>query len=189
MSAQPTGVDAGEPFIPIPGDLPGIAGLMAFKPPLGGKLAGLAQQLLRGASLLTEAEREMIAAFVSTRNDCYFCSHLHAAVTIHLLDGDEATVRAVLDSVEPTPVNPKMRALLGIAAKVQHSGRDVGAEDIAQARAAGAQDEDIHDAVLVAAAFCMFNRYVDGLAAITPRDDAIYERLGELRARSGYERS
>jgi uncharacterized peroxidase-related enzyme len=185
-SAAASGSAARGPYISVPDGLPGMAGLVAFKPSSGGQLQALAQQLLRGPSPLSQGEREMIAAFVSSRNDCYFCAHLHTAVAAHLLGSDREAVCAVIDGVDTARVSEKMRALLRIAAKVRRSGKDVAPADVEQARAAGAGDEDIYDAVLVAAAFCMFNRYVDGLAAITPRDDAVYNRIGGLRADQGY---
>ncbi|WP_069163457.1 carboxymuconolactone decarboxylase family protein [Nocardia altamirensis] len=175
-----------EPFIDVPPDVPGIRGLFAFKPETGAALSGFAQQLLRGPSPLTPGERETIATFVSSRNNTYFCTQSHAATAALLVDGGRATIDAVIDDVETAAVDPKLRALLRIADKVRESGLDVTGEDVAAARAAGAKDEDIHDAVLVAAAFCMFNRYVDGLAAITPRDPAAYEQMGQRLAGSGY---
>lgn len=177
MSEQSTGTR--QPFIPVPNGRPGLGGLVSCKPQSGTVLNELAQQLLRGPSPLSEGERELIAAHVSRRNDCYFCSHVHAAVAANLLG---------CDSADTAPVSEKMHALLHIAGKVQRSGLDVRPEDVARARAAGATDEDIHDAVLVAAAFCTFNRYVDGLAAITPKDDTLYTQLGGLLAGQGYVR-
>lgn len=174
------------PHIAIPDDLPGMAGLAAYKPSSGSKVQALGQELLRGPSPLSPGERELIGAFVSSLNDCYFCAHLHTGVAAYLLDSDRDAVCAVITEVDTAPVSDKLKALLSIAAKVASSGRDVTADDISRARAAGAEDEDIHDTVLVAAAFCMFNRFVDGLRAITPRDDAVYDRIGKLRADDGY---
>ncbi|WP_328993316.1 peroxidase-related enzyme [Kribbella sp. NBC_01245] len=178
--------NASAPHIAVPDGLPGMAGLMAYKPSLGSRIQAFAQELLRGPSPLSPGERELIAAFVSSRNECYFCAHLHTGVAAYLLDSDRDAVCTVIADVDTAPVSDKLRALLTIAAKVANSGRDVTSADIAGARAAGAEDEDIHDAVLVAAAFCMFNRYVDGLRAITPRDDAVYDRIGRVRADDGY---
>jgi alkylhydroperoxidase family enzyme len=78
-----------------------------------------------------------------------------------------------------------MKALLHIAGKVQISGRAVMAADIAAAREQGADDREIHDTVLIAAAFSMFNRYVDGLGSWTPTDPAVYEEMGRRMAK-GY---
>ena len=166
--------------------MPGIAGLAAYKPSSGAPLLALANELLRGPSPLSTADRELIAAFVSSRNGCTFCSRTHQAVAGQLLADGGAAACAVVDDVDTAPVSDKLRALLRIAEKVARSGRDVLASDVDAARAAGASDEEVHDAVLVAAAFCMFNRYVDGLAALTPDDDATYDFLGAVLAADGY---
>ncbi|WP_051022878.1 carboxymuconolactone decarboxylase family protein [Nocardia pneumoniae] len=175
-----------EPFIAVPGDLPGIRGLFAFKPETGAALSEFAQTLLRGSSPLTPGERETIAAFVSSRNKTYFCTQSHSATAAALVEGGRDVIDAVIDDVESAAIDPKLRALLRIADKVRQSGLDVTREDVENARAAGAKDEDIHDAVLVASAFCMFNRYVDGLATIAPRERATYEQIGQLLATAGY---
>ncbi|WP_454195735.1 carboxymuconolactone decarboxylase family protein [Nocardia sp. Marseille-Q1738] len=175
-----------EPFIDVPGDLPGIRGLFAFKPETGAALSEFAQTLLRGSSPLSPGERETIAAYVSSRNKTYFCTQSHAATAAVLVEGGRDAIDAVIDDVESAAIDPKLRALLRIADKVRQSGLDVTQEDVENARAAGAKDEDIHDAVLVAAAFCMFNRYVDGLATIAPQERATYEQIGQLLATAGY---
>lgn len=95
-------------------------------------------------------------------------------------------VCAAIAEPATAPLTDRMRALLAIAGKVQQSGKDVTPSDVDVARAAGAGDEDIHDTVLVAAAFCMFNRYVDGLATSTPTDPAVYEMIGQHLAENGY---
>ena len=151
------------PHIALPEGLPGITSGFAFRPETARPMRELAEVLLRGANTLTSAEREMIATLVSDRNDCHFCQASHRAAAAHHLDGNYAVVDAVRRDFESAPISPKLKALLAIAAKVQQSGRQVTASDVAAARAAGACDTEIHDAVLIAAAFCMFNRYVDGL--------------------------
>jgi uncharacterized peroxidase-related enzyme len=148
----------------------------------------LAETLLRGPNTLTSAEREMIAAFVSSRNDCHFCQASHSAAAAHHLDGDYAKVDAVKRDFEDAPVSPKLKALLAIAARVQQGGKQVTSADIDRAKREGATDVEIHDAILIAAAFCMFNRYVDGLATMTPSDPAAYDVMGQRMAREGYVR-
>jgi uncharacterized peroxidase-related enzyme len=162
---------------------------MAAYPETEVHLNGLAEALLRGPSSLTPAERELIAAYVSGGNACFFCTNAHAAAARHLLGPAAAVVDQVLEDFEAAPVSEKLRALLRIAAKVRQGGCQVTAEDVARARAAGADDRAVHDTVLIAAAFCMFNRYVDGLATWAPRDAAAYRRAGALLARNGYLKS
>src|SRR5262249_26762019 len=152
-------------------------------------LNGLAEALLRGPSSLTPAEREVIAAYVSFRNDCYFCTNCHASAARHLLGPERQIMDQVLGDVQQAPISDRLRALLVIAGKVQQGGRRVTDDDVAQARAAGADDKAIHDTVLIAAAFCMFNRYVDGLATLTPQDSAAYDQMGAMLAQNGYANS
>jgi uncharacterized peroxidase-related enzyme len=146
----------------------------------------LAEVLLRGPNSLTSGERELIATYVSTRNECHFCQASHRAAAAHHLDGDYALVDAVRHDPETAPVSAKLKALLAIAGKVQRGGSQVTRADIARARAEGATDREVHDAVLIAAAFCMFNRYVDGLATWTPHDHDAYHQMGERMAKQGY---
>jgi uncharacterized peroxidase-related enzyme len=149
----------------------------------------LAETLLRGPNTLTSGEREMIATFVSSRNECAFCRDSHRAAAAHHLGGNYELVDAVRRDYQNAPVSPKLKALLAIAAKVQESGKQVTADDVAQARSAGATDVEIHDTVLIAAAFSMFNRYVDGLATLTPSDPRAYDAMGERMAHQGYVRA
>jgi uncharacterized peroxidase-related enzyme len=176
------------PHISLPEGLPGITSGFAFRPETARPMRELAEVLLRGSNTLTSAEREMIATFVSDRNDCHFCQASHRAAAAHHMGGRYDIVDAVKRDVNSAPVSPKLKALLAIAAKVQDSGKQVTPADVERARAAGASDVEIHDAVLIAAAFCMFNRYVDGLATFTPRDDAAYDQMGQRMAREGYVR-
>jgi uncharacterized peroxidase-related enzyme len=174
----------GVPHIDLP-PLPGIAGLLAGHPEFAGPLNSLAEALLRGPSPLTPAHRETIAAYVSRRNECTFCAETHGAVARQLArnGADPASAPAGED---PAETDPRLRALLAIAEKVRVDGRSVTAEDIARAREAGADDRAIHDTVLIAAAFSMFNRYVDGLDTLTPKDPALYERRAQTLAEHGY---
>jgi uncharacterized peroxidase-related enzyme len=165
--------------------VPGIRSLVLFRPETGRHLYDLAQVLLRGPSPLTEAERELIAAYVSNRNNCIFCMSSHAAAARCLLGEDQGLVDEVLRDMQQSPVSDKMKALLNIAGKVQVSGREVSPRDIATARLLGADDREIHDTVLIAATFSMFNRYVDGLATFTPTEPAVYEEMGKRMAK-GY---
>ena len=174
------------PHIALPADLPGISSAMAFRPETAVHLRGLAETLLRGPNTLTSAERESIAAFVSSRNACKFCYLSHRAAAAHHAGGDYSFVDAVTSGAGAVTVSAKLRALLAIAGKVQQGGQQVGEDDIAWARAEGATDLEIHDTVLIAAVFCMANRYVDGLATWAPDDPELYARAGAFRAANGY---
>ncbi|MFN8288898.1 MAG: peroxidase-related enzyme [Chitinophagaceae bacterium] len=171
--------------IKVPEDVPGIRSLVLFRPETGEHLYELAQVLLRGASPLSEAERELIAAYVSKRNECVFCMSSHAAASRCLYGEEKNIVDEVLNDLPHSGISDKLKSLLVIAGKVQVLGREVKEQDIAEARKQGAADREIHDTVLIAAAFSMFNRYVDGLASFTPTDPAIYEEMGKRMA-AGY---
>ncbi|HTF20297.1 MAG TPA: peroxidase-related enzyme [Chryseolinea sp.] len=174
------------PHIKVPDDVPGIRSLVMFRPDTGRHLYELAEVLLRGESPLTPAERELIAAYVSRRNACVFCSCSHAAASrVHFGDA-EAVVDAVLTNPETAPISAKFRALLVIADKTRERGNLVTADHIAAARDEGATDREIHDTVLIAASFSMFNRYVDGLDTLTPTDPAAYAPMGVRMATVGY---
>jgi len=174
------------PHIAIPGNLPGIRGLMAFRPESAKPLNELVDVLLRQESSLTSGERELIATFVSAGNDCKYCQTIHGAIAAHDLGGDGALVEQVKRDPSAAPISEKLKALLAIAAKVRESGRSVTDGDVARARELGATDREIHDTVLIAAAFCMFNRYVDGLATIAPDDPEFYRARAEVICRDGY---
>jgi uncharacterized peroxidase-related enzyme len=169
--------------------MPGITAGFAFRPDTAKPMRELAEVLLRGPSTLTSGEREMIATFVSTRNDCAFCRDSHRAAAAHHLGGNYDLVDAVAGDYQKAPISPKLKALLAIASKVREGGRHVTPEDVARARREGATDVEIHDTVLIAAAFCMFNRYVDGLATLTPADPSAYDAMGRRMAQQGYVRA
>ncbi|HET6569253.1 MAG TPA: peroxidase-related enzyme [Rhodothermales bacterium] len=171
--------------VPVPEGMPGIRGLMAYRPETALPLNHLVEVLLQGPSPLTKGERELIATYVSSLNRCKFCASTHGAVARHHLN-DAAVVQRVIEDPEAAEISPKLKALMRIAARVQQGGRTVTDADVATARAEGATDVEIHDAVLIAAAFCMFNRYVDGLATSAPDDPSIYDQIGSYRAANGY---
>lgn len=173
-------------YINVADGIPGIRSLVMFRPETGRYLYELAQVLLRGDSPLSEAERELIAAYVSHLNECMFCMNSHAAAARCLYGTDSDFVDQVLHDMQHAGVSPKLKSLLHIAGKVQKLGKEVKEEDVAAARAMGANDRDIHDTVLIAAAFSMFNRYVDGLESLTPTDPETYAAMGMRMAMNGY---
>lgn len=173
------------PHIQLPEGLPGIRGAMAFRPETAKPLNELVEILLHGPNSLTPGERELIATYVSTENDCYYCQTIHGAIAAASL-GDEALVKKVKVDFQNAAISDKLKALLVIAGQVQKGGKHVTSSSVADARAAGATDMEIHDTVLIAAAFCMYNRYVDGLGTTQPKDEAMYRERGKRVARDGY---
>jgi uncharacterized peroxidase-related enzyme len=172
--------------ISLPPDLPGIRGPMAFRPETAKPLNELVDVLLRGPHSLSPGERELIATYVSSQNDCRYCQTIHGAIAAHHLDHNEALVATVQTDFEHASISDKLKALLVIARKTAEGGKSVTAADVALARARGATDLEIHDAVLIAAVFCMCNRYVDGLATWAPDDPAFYRQRAALVAEHGY---
>jgi uncharacterized peroxidase-related enzyme len=174
------------PHIDVDKDLPGIRSLMAFRPETAAPLGALAEILLRDKEGLSPADRELIATYVSYLNDCFYCHHSHGEIAVCYLDGNRDLVNAVRKNYKEAPISEKLKSLLQIAGKVQQSGKSVLPEDINNAKQHGATDRDIHDAVLIAAAFCLFNRYVDGLASVAPQDLSTYPLRAKQVAEQGY---
>ena len=175
------------PFIPLEEHLPGITGLLEYRKDTAAPIRELTQFLLRGPSTLTEGERELIATIVSHRNECRFCTAAHTAAADILLEETETSAKVKQD-INTAPVSDKMKALLTIAAQVQQGGKYVTPESIQRAKDIGATDIEIHDTVLIAALFCLYNRYVDGLATVTPTDPGFYHVLGIRLKEYGYRR-
>jgi uncharacterized peroxidase-related enzyme len=169
--------------------VPGIRGPMVFSPETTKPLCDLVQVLLTGPHSLTPAERELIAAYVSSQNDCFYCQSCHGSTAAQHLGGSDADydlIASIKQNYEATAISSKMKSLLAIAGKVQKGGKHVTGDEVARARREGASDKEIHDTVLIAAAFCMFNRSVDGLATWQPSDPEIYREIGMLTAQLGY---
>ncbi len=174
------------PYISLPDGLAGIRGLMALRPETAKPLNELVDVLLRGEGSLSSGERELIATYVSSLNDCYYCQTTHGAVAAAHLAGDEELVQQVKHNFMEALISDKLKSLLSIAGLVQKGGKAVTPEAISAARKAGASDLEIHDTVLIAAAFCMFNRYVDGLNTWAPTDLNIYRARAAKVAKDGY---
>ena len=176
------------PHINLPEGLPGISSGFAFRPETAKPMRELADILLHQPNSLAPGERELIATYVSSRNCTTFCALSHgAAATNHL--GDASVVEKVKSNFLAAPISAKLKALLTIAGKVQQDGKLVTESDVLAARTLGATDLEIHDMVLIAAAFSMYNRYVDGLGTVQPTDPGMYEQMGKHLAEEGYTKS
>lgn len=173
-------------YIKLDEKLPGIRGLFDFRPETALPMSELVEVLLHTPGTLSMGERELIATYVSSQNDCFYCQSAHGAIAAIHLDGNEDLVRQVKQNFESAGISKKLKALLTIAGKVQQSGKKVTAEDVERARQEGATDLEIHDTVLIAAVFCMCNRYVDGLATWAPQDADTYRQRAAAVAHDGY---
>lgn len=166
---------------------PGINGPLRYRQETAKPLMELAEVLLRsGPHPLTAGERELISAYVSGLNECQFCCNSHSAFAAAQLDEGMTLVDQVRADLDTAPVSAKLRALLRIAGAVADTGRKVTTALVDAARAEGATDLEIHDTVLIAAAFCMYNRYVDGLATFAPTDPQVYANSADRIVRHGY---
>ena len=174
------------PHITLNSGEPGIRGLLRYRPETGRPISELTEVLLRGPGTLTRGERELIAAYVSALNQCRYCSASHSASAAAQLPEGMPLVEQVRADAAGAPVSAKLKALLAIAAAVQQSGLSVTASQVTEARTAGATNLEIHDTVLIAAAFCMMNRYVDGLGAIALDDPEVYAAGAQRLIQHGY---
>jgi uncharacterized peroxidase-related enzyme len=180
--------------IALPEGFTGIRAGFVFRPETAKPLNELADVLLHQPNSLTAGERELIATYVSSQNDCYYCQTAHGAIASANLDNERALggkasedlVIKVKRDFQHAGISEKLKALLVIAGQVQKGGKNVTLQAVEAARSLGATDHEIHDTVLIAAAFCMYNRYVDGLATWQPRDEAMYRERGKHIAREGY---
>ena len=174
-------------YINLQNDLPGIRGPMAYSPETGKALNELAEILLHDENnTLTRGERELIGAYVSSENDCFFCQNVHGAMAQHYFQSDMQLIDDIKKDYHSTPISDKLKSLLNIAGSVQKGGKYVTNEQVEHAKSLGATDKEIHDTVLIAAAFCMFNRYVDGLNTWAPRDRQVYVDRAKMRTEDGY---
>ena len=176
---------------PIVGSLPDVPGILAairLTPGLGVHLRGLADELLVNdfpGTTLVRAEREMLATAVSAANDCFYCMDSHGAFAGALLEktGDHDRL-ALIDQIKigsSEGFDPKMQALLHISRTVRRDPRELTGVDVDTALGAGATDADVQLAVLIAAAFSMYNRMVDGFRARTaPSAEAYRPRAAEI---------
>jgi uncharacterized peroxidase-related enzyme len=174
-------------YLNFANEYPGILQAMIDYPQTAAPMNQLAELLLRTDEEMSRGEREFIAACVSRENECNFCTNAHYNVALTHLQQPHRMVDVVseeiADSIEMRPV---VRALVTVAQQVQQGGLAVTPEAIQAARDLGATDRMLHDTVLIGAAFSMYNRYVDGLRTISPRDPEVYAGIGQMLAAGGY---
>jgi AhpD family alkylhydroperoxidase len=124
--------------------LPGIRGPLAFSPETTKPLCELVQVLLTSPHTLTAAEREMIATYVSSQNDCHDCQSGHGSTAAQHLGGSAADcdlIGQVNHDCQATPLSGKMKPLLALAGTVQEDGKCVTSEDVERAKQNGATDK------------------------------------------------
>lgn len=173
-------------YIRLPEDLPGMRGLLAFRPAVAPSLSALTNALLRSDEGLSKGERELIGAFVSALNGCFICEHIHGAVAQCHLGRDDDFLQKIKTDLQHSGLSEKMKSLLAIAGNVQRGGKFVTAEQVETARKLGATDLEIHDTVLIAGLFCLFNRYIDGLGVASGDTPATFRERAKMIAERGY---
>lgn len=173
-------------YIQLPEHLPGMRGLLAFRPAIAPSLTALTETLLCSDEGLSRGERELIGAFVSALNDCFICQHVHGAVAQCHLGVDDVFVEKVKTDFQHAGLSEKMKSLLVIAESTQRGGTFVTAEQVEFARKMGATDLEIHDTVLITGLFCLFNRYIDGLGVASDDTPETFRERAEGIAKKGY---
>jgi uncharacterized peroxidase-related enzyme len=182
-----------DPIVGSLPDVPGILTALTLTPALGVHLRGLADELLvddfAGATI-SRPQREMLATAVSAANDCFYCMDSHGAFASALLERHDAAESVPLvDQIKlgsSDGFDPKMQALLHIARTVRREPRELTATDVQAALDAGASDQDVQLAVLIASAFSMYNRIVEGFRARTPPTADVYRERAQQIAEHGY---
>ncbi|MEP7196971.1 MAG: peroxidase-related enzyme [Saprospiraceae bacterium] len=174
------------PHINFNNDFPGIRSAMAYSPETAEPMGVLAEIIMRSNVGLSPAEREIIGMYVSHLNDCFYCHHSHAEIACIYLSDNRTIIDQIKNAYTKAAISDKLKSLLNISSKVQKGGKHVTKLDIEQAKSMGASDKDIHDTVLISAAFCMFNRYVDGLDTTTPMDMSSYPIRAMQIVEKGY---
>lgn len=163
----------------------GMNSLLAFRPEIAQPMTILMQSLMRSNVGLSMGERELIATFVSSLNECFICDSIHGEIAQCLLE-DFTLIQKVKEDYQKAPISDKMKTLLTLAKSVQKGGENVTEEQITYAKSTGATDMEIHDTVLIASLFCMFNRYVDGLGLESNDTMETFRERGKKIAEQGY---
>ncbi len=173
--------------IELPAGFPGIVSLFQYRPEFAPALLNLAETVLKGESPLSPGERELIATFTSAQNRCTFCTLSHAAATREIFEDDPTLVDDVLLNFEISRASDRLKSLLNLAKRVALGGNKVMESDIQRAKVNGVTDMEIHDTVLIASMFCMYNRYVEGLGTPHSSNREDYVEMGKMMAK-GYKR-
>ena len=172
--------------IPIDETLPGMRSLLAYHPAIAPVLTGLMRVMMRRKNGLQPGERELIAAYISNLNHCTSCENIHSAITCHLFELNELELNTIKKDFNAAAISNRLKALLSIVEKIQRGGSYVTALDIENAKSKGCTDREIHDTVLIAALFCMFNRYIDGLGLESHDTSETLNERGRHLAQEGY---
>jgi len=173
--------------IPLDETLPGMRSLLAYRPAIAPAMTSLMEVLMRSDAGLSKGERELIGAMVSSLNDCFICHQIHGEIAQCFFDNNRQLIQQVKESYMDAPITARLKAILAIAASVQESGKAVSSAQVEAARNEGVSDMEIHDTVLIAAMFCMFNRYIDGLGVVSKDTPESFRERASMIAQMGYD--
>lgn len=195
-------MEKSKPIIETGNSLPGIIGLMKYRPETAVPLNALADVLLRSLeSTLTRGEREFVFAAASYANECEFCAGVHAqCAAIHL--DNEKNVNGSADALmellriqgpcavaDDTDQGERLHQLAHLAAVVAtRRGLDLrlSMAETHDLFAKVLSPQEIHDAVLIASSACMYNRYVDAMNTDIPEHDGFYKEASQMLTSKGY---
>lgn len=173
-------------FIALDDDKPGMRGLLHFRPAVAHPLMNLMEVLMRSNDGLSIGEREVIATYVSSLNDCFNCHSIHGEIAQCFYGDQPGLINNIKKDFRNTTLPDKFKALLEIAESVQKGGKHVREDQVEKAKKEGATDLEIHDTVLIAAVFCFYNRYVDGLGIVSKDTPETLKQRGKMMAEHGY---
>ena len=149
-----------------------IFDVFASRPDVYEPFVRMVERVTRGDSPFTRGQRELMGAFVSSLNACSLCVDIH-------------TRAAEAESVDPVADDEKLAPVLALLRKLTESPEKVVAADVDAVRAAGWDDDAVHDAVLIACIAGFMNRFVFGLGI--EADDAYKEAAGLAVHDRGYQ--
>lgn len=173
-------------YISLDEALPGMRGLLSYRPVIAPPLMSLMQVLMRSNKGLSMGEREVIATYVSSLNDCYNCHSIHGEVAQCFYESQPDLISQIKADFRSAEISDKFKALLDIAGSVQKGGKYVTEAQVSKAKEEGATDLEIHDTVLIAALFCFYNRYIDGLGIVSKDTPESLKQRGKMMAEQGY---
>ncbi len=157
--------------------------LFVQRPDLFEPFTTFCERLMRGPSALSAAEREFLGAYVSSLNSCQYCQDVHTEV-VRAYGVAPDLVQTVHDDPNSPAIEPRLRALVGLARRVTLEATRVTDADFDACRANGCDEAAIHDAIVVTCLFNFMNRLVSSLDLVA--DQAYLDAAGPRLRDHGY---
>ena len=158
------------PFFPSLPDNANVGDLFKIRPAFREGFSAFSEATMRGESVFSIGERELIAAYSSALNSCDYCYGGHAAIA-RQHGVAEGVFDALIDDIDMAPVDPKLKPILRYVKKltldpykiVQADADSVFAAGWDEAALAAGWDEAaLADAIWICARFNMMNRLTLG---------------------------